>query len=86
MKQKDPNPTEKQKWATFTFTGRETTFITNIFRRINIKIAFRTNNNIVNRLIHKQQKPTNAHYQEYTDLYAPYVTKLMWAKPVETSE
>jgi hypothetical protein len=51
----EPNPREKQKWSTFTYTGRETTFITNIFRRTNIKIAFRTNNTIGNRLMHKQQ-------------------------------
>jgi len=31
------------------------TFITNIFRRTNIKIAFRTNNTIGNKLLHKQQ-------------------------------
>jgi len=43
-KHREPNPTEKQKWATFTYIGRETTFITSISRRPNIKIAFRTNN------------------------------------------
>jgi len=31
-KQKEPSPIEEQKWATFTYVGRETTFITNIFR------------------------------------------------------
>ena len=36
-KQEEPSPIEKQKWATFTYIGRETTFITNIFRRTNIK-------------------------------------------------
>ena len=36
-KQTEPNPIEKQQWATFTYTGKETTFITNIFRRTNIK-------------------------------------------------
>jgi len=43
------------KWATFTYTGNETTFITNIFRRANLKIAFRTNNTVGNWLMHKQQ-------------------------------
>jgi len=37
-----------QKWATFTYIGKETTYITNLFRRTNIKIAFRTNNNVYN--------------------------------------
>jgi hypothetical protein len=54
-KQKEPSQIEKQKWATFTYIGRETTFFTNIFRRTNIKIAFCTNNTIGNRLMHKQQ-------------------------------
>jgi hypothetical protein len=59
-KQTEPNPIEKQKWATFTYIGKETTFITNIFRRTNIKIAFRTKNTIGNKLLHKQQ--TNDKY------------------------
>ena len=33
-----------QKWATFTYNGKETTFITNLFKMPNIKTAFRTNN------------------------------------------
>jgi hypothetical protein len=43
------------KWATFTYTGKETTFITNIIRQANLKIAFCTNNTIHNRLMHKNQ-------------------------------
>ena len=43
------------KWATFTFIGKETTFIPNLFSKANIKIAFRNNNSIQNLLIHKQQ-------------------------------
>jgi hypothetical protein len=39
------------KWATFTYIGKETTFITNLFKKANIKISFRTNTTI--------QKPTN---------------------------
>jgi hypothetical protein len=58
-KQKEPNPKENKKWATFTYIGRETTFITNIFRQTNVKIAFRTNNTIGNRLMHKQQTTDN---------------------------
>jgi hypothetical protein len=29
---KEPKPIEKQKWATFTYNGREMTFITNVSR------------------------------------------------------
>jgi len=43
-KQAELNPIEKR--ATFTYIGNETTFITNIFRRPNIKVAFRTENTI----------------------------------------
>jgi hypothetical protein len=47
--------TPSQKWATFTYTEKERTFITNIFRRANLKIAFRANNTNGNMLMHKQQ-------------------------------
>ena len=43
------------KWATFTYIGKQTTFITILFSKANIKIAFRTNNTIQNLLIHKQR-------------------------------
>jgi len=38
----------KHKWARFTYIGRETKYITNMFRRSSLKIAFRTNNTIQN--------------------------------------
>jgi len=44
-----------QKWATFTYIGKETTVITNLFKKTNIKIAFRTNNTVQKLLLHKQQ-------------------------------
>jgi hypothetical protein len=34
------------KWATFTYNGKETSYITNLFKHTNLKIAFRTNNTI----------------------------------------
>jgi len=51
----DTTQAPPQKWATFTYVGKETTFITNIFKRTNLKIAFRTNNAIGDKLMHKQQ-------------------------------
>jgi hypothetical protein len=45
----------KQKWATFTYVGRETSYITNIFRLTELKISFRTTNNLNNLLTHKHQ-------------------------------
>ena len=53
--------TQSQKWATFTYTGKETTFITNIFRRANLKIAFRTNNTIRNNLMYKTTGKRQVH-------------------------
>jgi hypothetical protein len=46
----------KQKWATFSYIGKETHFITNIFKHTDIQIAFRTKNTIQNLL--KPRKPT----------------------------
>ena len=46
-----------QKWVTFTYIGKETRFITNLFRKTNIRIAFKTNNTIQKLLRHKQQIP-----------------------------
>jgi len=47
--------TPTHRWVTFTYIGKETNFITNLFRKTNLKIAFRTNNTIQNLLKHKQQ-------------------------------
>jgi hypothetical protein len=54
--QKLSTHTPTHKWATFTYIGKETTFITNLFRHTDIRIAFRTNNIILNQLTHKNQK------------------------------
>jgi len=34
------------KWVIFTYIGKETTYITKIFKHTNIKIAYLTNNTI----------------------------------------
>jgi hypothetical protein len=36
----------KQKWTTFTYISPETTFITKLFKCMNLKIAYHTSNNI----------------------------------------
>ena len=46
-------PRQTQKWASFTYVGRETSYITNIFRRTELKISFRTTNTLGNLLTHK---------------------------------
>jgi hypothetical protein len=44
-----------QKWATFTYVGKETTFITNLFKKTDVGIALRTNNTIQRLLVQSQQ-------------------------------
>ena len=34
----------KRKWATFTYIGKETSYITKIFKHTDIRIGYRTNN------------------------------------------
>jgi hypothetical protein len=48
--------TSKCKWATFTYVGKETSYITNVLRRTDLKVAFRTNHTIGNLL--RQKNPT----------------------------
>jgi hypothetical protein len=47
------DPKTPQKRASFTHVGKETSYITNIFKQTDLKIAFRTENNIGNLLTHK---------------------------------
>jgi len=48
----DNTTPQKQKWATFTYIGKKTTRITNLFKHTNIKIAFHTNNTVQKLLTH----------------------------------
>ena len=60
-----PNNTTRQqltqssrhKWATFTYIGKETLYITNTFKHTDLKIAFRTNNTIENLLKQRNRIP-----------------------------
>ena len=52
-KQQRDLPTPKHRWATFTYISKETAYVTNIFRRSDLRIAYCTNNTIHNHLIHK---------------------------------
>ena len=49
-----PKTTSTQKWATFTYVGKETTFITNLFENTDPKIAMHTNNSIQKILTNRQ--------------------------------
>ena len=52
-KRQHSTQTSKNKWATFTYVGKETLYITNMFRHTDLKIAFRTNKNFENLLKHR---------------------------------
>jgi hypothetical protein len=52
------NSQNNNKWVKFTYTGKETRYITKLFKGTDVKIAFRTNNSIKNVL---KPKPTNEH-------------------------
>jgi hypothetical protein len=45
-------PITQKKWCTFTYVGRETAYITKLFRHTNLKIAYRTVNTLQKHLLH----------------------------------
>jgi len=47
--------TTTQEWAPFTYIGRETTFITNFFKKTDLGITLRTNNSLQKLLMPKPQ-------------------------------
>jgi len=53
--QQQPTQTSRHKWATFTYIGKETLYMTNVLKHTGLKIAFQTNNTIENLL--KQRDP-----------------------------
>jgi hypothetical protein len=57
-----PPSTPNLKWPTFTYTTKETTYITNLFRHTSIKIAFRTRNSILSHLTNH----THTHGNQYS--------------------
>jgi len=58
---------QKQKWAKFMYIGKETRFITKLFKSTNVKIAFTTDNTTGKRLAIRQEVPrTNMTEAVYT--------------------
>ena len=49
----------KPKWAKFTYVGNETRIITKLFRHSQVKVAFTTNNNLLNILQHNNTDVRN---------------------------
>jgi hypothetical protein len=52
---------QEQKWVNFTYVGKETRAITQIFRNTNLKISYKTNNTIESLLKEKQ-----THFDKYS--------------------
>jgi len=56
-KKRQNHNVQKQKWAKFTYIGKETRFITKLFKDTNVRIAFTINNTIGKRLAMEQKTP-----------------------------
>ena len=54
-----PKTTSTQKWAIFTYIGKETTYIRNLLKNTELKVAMRTNNSIQNILMNNKQLTNN---------------------------
>jgi len=75
---KPKDPKMPKKWASFTYIGREISYITNIFRQTGLKIAHRTKNTIGNLLTHKNPtcdiySQSGAHKFSYPNCDKTYV-------------
>ena len=57
--------TTTHKWASFTYTGKEPVFITNLFKKTDLKIAWRTTNTI-QRLLMPQHQPSDRYARSGT--------------------
>jgi len=44
--EKQEQDNRKKKWARFTYMGKETRFITKLFKNNDVKISYTTNNNL----------------------------------------
>ena len=64
-----PKTTSTQKWATVTYIGKETTYITNLLKNTELKIAMRTNNSIQNILMNNKQLTNNTDKYTYSGVY-----------------
>jgi hypothetical protein len=72
-KQETKQDVERIKWAIFTYVGKETRFITKIFKNTNVKVTFTTDNTIENLLVtrHKNKFIINMKNVASTNLHAP---------------
>ena len=62
MPQTQHSTANNKYWCTFTYTGKETTFITKLFKHTNIRVVFRTSNNLWKHL--SQSPPEHDKYKQ----------------------
>ena len=79
------DPKTPQKWASFTYVGKETSYITNIFRQTDLKVAFRTKSTIGNLLTHKNSldRQTSIHNLEHTNFPSLTAIRLTSGKLID---
>jgi len=53
FRKEEKQDTQKEKWAKFTYVGKETRYINKIFKNTNVKVAFTTDNIIERCLVTK---------------------------------
>ena len=61
----------KHKWNTSTYIGKETTYITNLFKHSNLQIAFHINNTLRNHLTHNTHNPDKSARSRVYQLTCP---------------
>jgi hypothetical protein len=84
-----PHPQSKpttQSWTIFTYKGKETTYITKLFRHTNIKIAYRTNNNLLRHLTPNPQPLDPSTHSGVYRLSCPDCSKAYIGQTGRTSE
>jgi hypothetical protein len=83
------NDNSKNLWAKFTYVGKQTKFITKLFKDSPIKIAFTTNNSIQRHLSVKPSTfPKTKEYEkvEFTSLLVQIAVRSIRAKQVDRSK
>jgi hypothetical protein len=61
------NKQARNKWTTFTYFGHAVRKVTNIFKNTNLKVAYRTTNNIRNTYNKSNKKTMHTNIVEYID-------------------
>jgi ABC-type methionine transport system ATPase subunit len=73
-----------QKWVKFTYIGKETRFITKLFKNTHLKVAYTTNNNLGKLLDRRKTEKLNKFEKNGVyQLKCPHIRGNMSARPVD---